>query len=65
MGRASGSPVAHAGMMACVEGARMPQVAAVHLVGAHVCALRRCSLEHVLLRVAGLGHMWMILRSWR
>ena len=55
----------HAGMVACVEGARMQQVAAVHQVGACVRALRRRSLEHVLLRVAGLGHMWMILRSWR
>jgi len=35
----------------------MPQVAAVHQVGARVRALRRRSLEHVLLRVAGLAHV--------
>ena len=44
-------------MMASVEAARMPQVAAVHQVGARVRALRRCSLEHALLRVAGLAHV--------
>ena len=32
-------------MMASVEAARMPQVAAVHQVGARVRALRRRSLE--------------------
>ena len=44
-------------MMASVEGTRMPQVAAMHQVGAHVRALRRGSLEHALLRVAGLAHV--------
>ena len=37
--------VAHAGMVARVEGTRMPQVAAVHQVGARVRALRRRGLE--------------------
>ena len=36
--------VAHAGMVACVEGARMPQVAPVHQVGARVRALPISSL---------------------
>ena len=49
--------VAHAGMMVRVEAARMPQVAAVHQVGAHIRALRRRSLEHALLRVSGLAHV--------
>ena len=52
MGRASGSRTP---AWWRVEGARMPQVAAVHQVGARVRALRRRSLEHVLLRVAGLA----------
>ena len=46
-----------AGMVARVEGTRMPQVAAVHQVGARVRALRRRGLEDVLLRVAGLAHV--------
>ena len=57
MGRASRVGVAHAGMMACVEGARVPQVAAVYQIGARVRALRRRSLEHALLCVVGLAHV--------
>ena len=43
--------------MACVEGARVPQVAAVYQIGARVRALRRRSLEHALLCVVGLAHV--------
>jgi len=49
--------IAHAGMMARVEAVRMPQVAGVHQVGAHIRALRRRGLEHTLLRVAGFAHV--------
>ena len=50
--------VAHAGVMARVEAARMPQVAGVRPHRrAHIRALRQRSLEHTLLRVAGLAHV--------